>query len=372
MRRVLLAGGGTGGHVYPLLTVVEALREADGGVEIRYLGRGGSVEERLAQKQGLAFCPMPAGGVHGMAPWRAAANLAKLAAGLRVARREVHRFAPDVVLVTGGYVSVPAAVAGWLAGRPVVVCLPDMEPGMAVRFLSRLAAAVTVSFEEVARRLPAGKAVVTGYPVRRALIAGDRAAARDCLGVKADERVLVVLGGSSGARNINSAVLSVLPGLLELARVFHITGPADYERVRAARDALDTCNQERYRIYSYVEEELPHLLWAADLVVARAGAATLGELPAVGVPSILVPGTFAGGHQMLNATYLQDRGGAVIVEDAALTERLLPTVRHLLQDPQRLARMAAAVKALAKPEASRAIVQVLQRTADGRGQGGRR
>lgn len=384
MKRLLLAGGGTGGHVYPLLAVLEALPE---GTEVLYLGRGGSVEERLALAHGVPFWPMPAAAVRGMAPWRLVVNAGKVVAGVGSALRAMRRFAPDAVLVTGGYVSVPAALAARLLRRPLVVCLPDMEPGLAVRFLARLADRVTVSFPEVQSTLPRGKAVVTGYPVRAAFAVGDRASARARLGVAPDERLLVVMGGSSGARNINSAVLGCLPGLLEVAWVFHITGRLDYERVRAAaRAALGepgtdlagapaeqavTCADGRYRIYSYVENEMADLLRAADLVVARAGAATLGEFPAAGVPSILVPGSFAGGHQALNATYLRDHGASVMVEDDRLASLLLPTVKELFENPQRLDGMAAAARRLANPQASRAVVAELQRAALGRSRNGR-
>jgi len=426
MKRLMLAGGGTGGHVYPLLAVLEALPAE---MEVLYLGRGGSVEERLARAHGVPFSAMPAAAVRGMAPWRLVTNMVRVAAGVGSALRAMRRFRPDAVLVTGGYVSVPAAIAARLLGRPLVVCLPDVEPGLAVRALARLADRVTVSFPEVQRALPAGKAVVTGYPVRASFVNGDRAAARARLGVAPAERLLVVMGGSTGARNINNAVLGALPGLAELAKVFHITGRLDYERVRAAAEARLagrtsagvgdgsegrdpgspepsslapgshqgaspqvtahagdglaegaqrapanrplTCADGRYRIYSYVENEMADLLRAADLVVARAGAATLGEFPAVGVPSILVPGSFAGGHQTLNATYLRDHGAAVIVDDDRLADALLPTVRELFESPQRLTEMAAAARRLANPQASRAIVAELQRAAQGRSRSGR-
>ncbi|HOQ99630.1 MAG TPA: UDP-N-acetylglucosamine--N-acetylmuramyl-(pentapeptide) pyrophosphoryl-undecaprenol N-acetylglucosamine transferase [Anaerolineae bacterium] len=376
MRRLMLAGGGTGGHVYPLLAVLEALPQ---GSDVLYLGRRGSVEERLAAKHNVPFGPMPAAAVRGMAPWRVVANLGRVTAGVGQALAAMRRFAPDAVLVTGGYVSVPAALAAWLLRRPLVVCLPDMEPGMAVRFLARLADRVTVSCPEVQGALPQGKTVVTGYPVRRAFCEGDRTTARQRLGIAPEERLLVIMGGSSGARNINNAVLGCLPELLQMASVWHITGNLDCERVRQAAEAAlpesplhGTCADGRYRIYSYVEGEMADLLRAADLVVARAGAATLGEFPAVGVPSVVVPGSFAGGHQTPNATYLRDHGASVMVADDDLAEQLLPTVRELLQDPQRLASMAAAARRLANPQASRAIVAELQRAAQGRGRSGRR
>ncbi len=365
MKRLLVAGGGTGGHVYPLIAVLEALAPGR-EVEVCYLGRSDSIEERLARGKGLEFYAIPAGGVRSMGPWRAMTNLAKLAAGFGRALGQVRRFRPDVVLVTGGYVSVPAALAAWLNRRPVVVCLPDMEPGLAVRVLSRLAVAVTVSCEEVRGRLPAGKAVVTGYPVRAALVQGDREKARARLGLTPAEPMILIFGGSSGARNINEAALGALEGLLQLGKVYHIAGPLDYARVQAVWQGLDTCARARYMIYSYVEEMMPDLLWAADLIVARAGAATLGEFPIVGVPAVLVPGSFGGGHQEPNASYMRDRGAAVVVEDAELRDRLLPTVRELMEDGERRARMAAASRRLARPQAAAAIVTELQRAADKR------
>lgn len=366
MRRLVVAGGGTGGHVTPLLAVLEALQDSPDRVDVRYLGSGQSIEERLAQQHGVPFTPIPVGAVRGLAPWQVLANLGRTTAGVYSAWRELRRFRPDAVLVTGGYVSVPVAMGARLARTPVVVCLPDMEPGLAVRLLARLAATVTVSFDEVKETLPAGKAVATGYPVRRAFLRNDRARARQRLGIAEGEKVLVVLGGSRGARSLNEAVMHALPSLLELARVCHITGTTDFERVQARRQQLGTCVTERYDIYSYVDNEMADLLWAADLVLARAGASTLGEFPLVGVPSILVPYPYAGGHQTLNATYLQDRGAAVIVEDGELQDRLLPVVRTLLEDPQRLAAMAEAARRLARPQASRAIVAELERAANGR------
>ena len=349
--------------MYPLLAVLEEVRASDGSTEVLFLGRSHSMEERLAREHGVPFAAISAGGVRGMAPWRALANLARVAAGVGTAAREMRRFQPEVVLVTGGYVSVPVGLASRLVRRPMVVLLPDAEPGLAVRLLGGLARRVTVSCEEAARSFPPGKGAVTGYPVRRMLVEGSREAARRRLGLALDERMLLVLGGSSGARNINSAVLGVLPELLGLARVYHLTGAQDYERVRSRWQALSACARERYRIYSYLESELADLLWAADLAVARAGAATLGEFPVAGLPGVLVPGTYAGGHQMRNATYLKDRGAAVIVEDGDLAERLLPTVRALLEDAPRLAVMAAAARRLARPEACQAIVAELRRIA---------
>ena len=363
MNRLLVAGGGTGGHVYPLLAVVEALRRQTHDAQVLFLGRPESVEERLARKEGLPFGAIAAGAVRGKGPVRATLSMLRVATGTRAALRAIGRFEPEAVLVTGGYVSVPVAVAARIARRPLVVCLPDMEPGVAVQLLARLAQTVTVSFDEVRKLLPAGKAIVTGYPVRAAFFVGQRAEARQRLGLAQDRRVLVVLGGSSGARSLNEAVAGALPELLELGTVCHITGALDWERVRARREALDTCVREQYRIYSYVEDDMAHLLRAADLVVARAGAAILGELPAVAVPSLLVPGDFAGGHQATNARYLERCGAADVLADSELPVQFVTRVRGLLENPARLAAMAEAAGRLARPNACAAIVAELARAA---------
>ncbi|UCC64142.1 MAG: UDP-N-acetylglucosamine--N-acetylmuramyl-(pentapeptide) pyrophosphoryl-undecaprenol N-acetylglucosamine transferase, partial [Anaerolineae bacterium] len=182
--RIIISGGGTGGHVYPALTVARALlgdRQAaeaadnDREPEILYVGSKGGVEESLVTRQRLPLEVIPAGGVRGLAPWKVAINLSKLARGFLSARRIVRRFAPHVVFVTGGYVCTPVALAAWLQKVPVMIYLPDLEPGLAIRALSRLASRVAVSFPEAAGFFAKEKAFVSGYPVREAFLTADKA-----------------------------------------------------------------------------------------------------------------------------------------------------------------------------------------------------
>ncbi|MBE3072292.1 MAG: UDP-N-acetylglucosamine--N-acetylmuramyl-(pentapeptide) pyrophosphoryl-undecaprenol N-acetylglucosamine transferase, partial [Acidobacteria bacterium] len=332
--RLLVTGGGTGGHVYPALAVLEALRadptHALAPEDVAWVGERDSVEERIVTREGaddtgpLAFYAIEAGALRGVNPLKAARSIAHLARGYRQARRLVESFRPQVVLATGGYVSVPLALAARSAGCGVLIYLPDMEPGLAVRWLARRVDCVAVSFDAVAQHLPGANVVVTGYPVRRALFETRRDAARRALGLPEDGAVLLVFGGSRGAHAINGAMRGTLRALLERAHVVHVTGFEDYAEADARRQGLEPALKERYHPYAYLHDGMANALVASDLVVARAGAATLGEFPAVGLPAVLVPYPHAGQHQHANADYLASRGAAVIVEDADLDGRLLP------------------------------------------------
>ena len=375
--RLLVTGGGTGGHVYPALAVIEALRSDPAqplvSEDVAWVGERNSVEEGIVTRDGaggdgpLAFHAIEAGALRGANPFKAVRSLARLARGYRQARRIVDAFRPQVVLATGGYVSVPLALAARQAGCGVLIYLPDMEPGLAVRWLARHADRVAVSFDSVARHLPGANVVVTGYPVRRALFETPRDAARRALRLPEDGAVLLIFGGSRGAHAINRATRGALRGLLERADVVHVTGSGDYAAMEAFRQALDPALRERYHPYAYLHGRMADALVASDLVVARAGAATLGEFPAVGVPAVLVPYPYAGQHQHVNADYLASRGAAVVVEDAALDGRLLPVVGELLDDGPRLQAMAEAARRLAVRGAAGAIARHLVELAAARG-----
>jgi len=357
-----------------------------------YVGQAGSIEEELAQRAGIPLRAIATGQIRGRAPWTVARNLARMARGAAQAAAVLHEFQPDVVFVTGGYVAAPVAWAAWRHRRPLLIYLPDLTPGLAIRLTGRLATKVAVTFPEVARYFP-GKAVVTGYPVRPELLRADRRTARTALGLTEELPVLLVFGGSRGARSINRALVAALPQLLPRCQIVHITGQLDWPEVVLAgcsatlagccatlagcSATLTGCSatapapqstpyESRYHPYPYLHDEMVQALAAADLVVARAGASTLGEFPAVGLPAILVPYPYAGQHQAANAAYLADRGAAVVLEDSDLPDRLASTVLGLLDTPGRLAAMSRAAKALARPEAAQKIASELCQLADGR------
>ena len=228
--KVVLAGGGTGGHIYPGLSVAAALPAAlaarGAGLELLYIGIKGRVDEVVVPRAGIPFETVAAGQLRVSSPLTFARNVLRLAWGSLQAVGILRRFKPDVVFATGGYSSVPVGVAARILRRPLVVYLPDVTPGWAVRMLARLATLMATTSERALEHLPEGKTRVVGYPVREDFWSLDRATARDRLGLPADAKVVLVTGASLGAARLNEAIASALGALLERAYVLHLTGPA--------------------------------------------------------------------------------------------------------------------------------------------------
>jgi UDP-N-acetylglucosamine--N-acetylmuramyl-(pentapeptide) pyrophosphoryl-undecaprenol N-acetylglucosamine transferase len=239
--------------------------------------------------------------------------------------------------------------------------LPDLTPGMAIRMLGRYANVVAVSFDRSTSYFAPGKAVVAGYPVRKELFQANKMASRQRLGLDEHKKVLLVLGGSQGAHSINLAIGGALTDLLPVCQIVHISGEADAPWLCSRGSELPQSLAQHYRVYRYLHEEMIDALAAADLAVARAGAATTGEFPALGLPSILVPYPYAGRHQDLNADYMVDHGAAISVPDADLAQGTLgTTIIDLLADDVRLSRLGDGARRLSRPDASRRIAQLVR------------
>jgi UDP-N-acetylglucosamine--N-acetylmuramyl-(pentapeptide) pyrophosphoryl-undecaprenol N-acetylglucosamine transferase len=354
-KRVILAGGGTGGHFFPALAVAEALRARAPDVNLNYFGTTQGPERKLAESHGLPYQGIASGQVRGKSALKAAYSLASTAAGTVGAAFKLN--APDAVFATGGYASVPVVSAAWLRRVPAVVFLPDVEAGWAVRSMVRIAARIGVSNEVAGASLPAEKTVVTGYPVRKRFFELDRRAARESLGLSGQGSVLLISGASSGAQRLNDAVAPILSELLKLTEVIHSTGTANFEEIEARSTSLPAELRARYHVYPLIED-MAAAMHAADLAIMRAGASVLGELPAAGLPAVLVPGSFAGGHQRSNAQALAAAGAAVVLEESDYNE-LLPMVSALLRDKTRLEAMAHAARSLARPEAADRLAEIV-------------
>lgn len=343
-----------------------------------YVGSHDGMERDLvARESDLPFEGISAAAVRGRGPLQLARNLGRLARGVREARALLRRERPAAILGTGGYVCVPLFVAARSLGVPTMIYLPDIVPGWAVRALARIATRVACSFEPSLRYLPRHKTIVTGYPVRPELLAAatQRAACRAAFGLRADQPVLFVYGGSRGARSINRAVCRLLPDLLALAQIIHVCGrEGDEHWLREAAARLPDELRARYRLYPYLFSEgdahhsvgpsMAQAFGAADLALCRAGASTLAELPAMGLPAVLVPYPYV--HQEENAEYLVRHGAAVCLADHELLGAGAPTdgplfreLRRLLTDTDARGQMARRSAALARPDAAACLADAL-------------
>ena len=359
--KLALCGGGTAGHVYPALSIAAALQhELPAGEELEtlYLGSEQGAEADLVRQADIPLHPISSGPIRGRSPWELTRNAARMTRGVAQARGALSEFEAQVVLSTGGYASFPVAVAASTRNIPVALYQPDVYPGWAVRAIARLARSIAVTAPESLRRLPDGKAAVTGYRVREQFWHVTRPQARQRLGLDPAEKVLLIAGASQGAHSINRAVADNLRSLLELCEVVHVSGRADEAWLAAQAKELPRKLRPRYHLYGYLHEEFSWAMAAADLALCRAGASVLGELPALGLPAVLVPYPYAGAHQRLNARHLADNGAAVILDDRDL-RAMLSLVGGLLHDSARLDAMSPASRRLARPEAARNIARLI-------------
>ncbi len=364
--RLLITGGGTAGHVYPALSVVEALKKvppttnAAGDLAITWVGSVAGLEGDIVRRSEIPFRGVGLrGGLRGVGALAAVRGVLGLFVGFFQAIAVIRSVKAQVILATGGYVSVPAVLAGWLLRVPSLIYLPDMEPGWAVRFLAPFARRIAVTTEESRRFFARKKVIVSGYPVRAALFGQDMKTAREAFGLDPVMRTVLVFGGSRGARSINAALTGALNHLLLTFQIIHVTGQQEAGAMRSLREELPSELKRRYRPYGFLHEDMTKAFAAADLVVCRAGASVLGEIPAAGVAAVLIP--YAGGHrdQEHNAAYLEEHGAAVRIDDGALSPAVLEDTIMSVADPEKLAAMRQASAALAHPEAASVIAREL-------------
>ena len=298
--RVLMAGGGTAGHLFPCLAVAEELALLAPDLQVRYIGAEGRIDARVLAQRDLPHDLIPALPLPYRISPEAIAGFRALVRSTQISRRIIADFAPDIIFSTGGYVGAAVSLAGKLSRVPVVLHVSDVLPDRGNRMLARWAAAITLSTPLAAESLKRD-ALMTGHPIRREVAEADRDAARAELSVAPDQPLIAVTGGSQGARTINYAVLDALPTLVgELgARVVHLCGSLDHADLKQRLDE-SAAPVVGHDLIDHLPNMGP-LLAAADLVISRAGAASLAESCLHGAPMLVVPYPHAGGHQRLNA-----------------------------------------------------------------------
>jgi UDP-N-acetylglucosamine--N-acetylmuramyl-(pentapeptide) pyrophosphoryl-undecaprenol N-acetylglucosamine transferase len=355
--RMIIAGGGTGGHLFPGVAVAEALAAA-GAAHVLFVGSAYGLEATVVPKTRFPFYPVVIQGLRGRGPRGALTFAMQLPVALVQAWRRLGSYRPDLVLGLGGYGSVPVVLAAWLRRVPSVLLEQNVRPGFANRFLAHVARRVCTTFEESAAFFPAGKAVHTGNPVRRLY-----SAARP----QAGDFTVFVFGGSQGARTINHAAVDaakIVGGRLPGLHIIHQTGAAEAEWVERQYAQMGVAAE----VLPFIED-MAAAYGRADLVVSRAGASTLAELTALGKPSILVPYPFAADdHQRANAEVLVRQGAAEMILNAELTgEWLAARILALASDPVRRADMGKAAEQLARPDAALRVIEVCRQIAGERG-----
>ena len=364
--RLVIAGGGTGGHVLPALAVIEELRTRSRLGEALWIGSEGGVEREAATAAGIAFAGIATGKLRRYPSPRTAVDAVRVPVGVAQAWRTLRRFRPTVVFSTGGFVSVPTVVA---AARlaPVLTHEQTAILGLATRINLRFADVLAVSYDDTARLAAGARArvVVTGNPVRASLTAGDADRGLATLGFTAESPVLYVTGGARGASPLNRRVAALLPELLEHCQVLHQTGPAsanaDAVDLARRREAWPPHLRDRYRVTAFVRDELADVYAAADLILGRAGAGTVAELAFLGLPSVLVPLPGAGGdEQTRNGRLLADADAAVLLpQDQATPERLREVILALSSNRDRLREMGERARSVGRPDAAARLADEL-------------
>jgi UDP-N-acetylglucosamine--N-acetylmuramyl-(pentapeptide) pyrophosphoryl-undecaprenol N-acetylglucosamine transferase len=356
--RILIAAGGTGGHIYPALAVVTQLQTRLPDFELRWLGGRRGMEQDVVP---AAHIPLERLWLRSLRTVDASINTVldplRLAASVPQAIWKLLRWRPDVIYTTGGYVAIPVLAAAALLRIPSLLWEGNQIPGRSVRLSARLATARSVTFSATAKQLPA-PVLVTGTPIR-GLEGIGRDEARRRLDLPLDLPCLLIFGGSQEVRRFNDAVAESIADLVGRCAVIHITGAGGIEAAEANRARLAAERQDRYRPFSFLGEDMAAALAAADLVVGRAGSSTLAETAAAGAPLVVVPYPHAAAHQKANAAEMVEAGAALLVDDEDLDGDSLREACELLYD-ERLSTMSAAAYAVGRPRAAAVSAQLLE------------
>jgi len=352
--------------VYPALTVAGLL--ADGGRdEVLFVGTPNGLEARLVPEAGVAFYPIASAGFDRGNPFTLVTSVVRVAVSIGRALGLMLRWRPDVVAGFGGYVSLPVGIAAVLTRTPLVLHEQNSVPGLANRFLSRWARSVAVTYESSMKHLKRPeRAVVTGNPIRAAVTTASRDAGRERLGASDADVVVLVFGGSRGARHLNEALMRLWPKLAERpdVRVVHVAGAAEAAAVRSAMAGALGDAEPRYQLFEYLDD-MGAAIAASDLVVSRAGATSIAEITAIGRAAVLVPYPYAtDDHQTLNARAVSVAGGAVVIPDAELNDTgFEAALLSLVSDAGKRHAMARAAAALGRPDAGASVAAAIRAAA---------
>ena len=324
MKKIILTGGGTAGHVTPNIALLPALKEA--GYEVEYIGSYNGMEKELIEKEGIPYHGISSGKLRRYFDWKNFSDPFRVIHGYGQARSLIKKIKPAIIFSKGGFVSVPVVLAAKSLHVPAIFHESDMTPGLANRIAMRGAVKICCNFPETLKYLPEGKGVLTGSPIRQQLLHGDRQKALEFTGLPGEKPILLIIGGSLGSVFINNAVRGAIDELLERFEIIHLCGKGNLDH------SLD--GKKGYVQYEYISKELPDLFAAADLVISRAGANAICELLALHKPNILIPlsRNASRGDQILNANSFKKQGFSYVIEEEQVNEKTLSEAIHYVAD----------------------------------------
>ncbi len=369
--RIIVSGGGTGGHIYPAITLIKNIAEQVPEAEFLYVGTEAGLEADIIPKENIPFQAVAIRGFERRLSLKNIKTLTMAAASIFSARRIIRKFCPDVVVGTGGYVCGPVLLAASLMGIPTLIQEQNVIPGITNKLLAHFVTKVAVGCREAAPYFPAGKVVYTGNPIRQEVLTADRREALERFALDSEKQTVLISGGSRGARSINNACAGMYRFFAGRPDVqfLHVTGQQEYKAVleKIAQAGVDLQAVTNIRVEPYLYD-MPSALAIADLAVFRAGATGLAELTAKGIASILVPYPYAAeNHQEHNARALEQAGAAVMILNRELTaQKLQSTVEELLGSKEKLIAMAAASRRAGKPQAAADIAAMIVKLAEKR------
>ncbi len=328
MKKIILTGGGTAGHVTPNIALFPSLRRA--GFDISYIGSYNGMEKQLIEEQGIAYYGISSGKLRRYFDLKNFSDPFKVMKGFGQSVRLLKKLKPDIIFSKGGFVSVPVIFAAKICHVPSIIHESDLTPGLANKLAIPYATKVCCNFPETLKYLPEGKAVLTGSPIRKELLSGNSESARKRCGFHKEKPILLIIGGSSGSKFINDTIREILPGLLKTFQIIHVCGRGNLE---------ESLNKTLgYKQFEYIGTGLNDIFALADLVISRAGANSICELKALHKPNILIPlsSNASRGDQLLNAHSFEKQGFSVVVEEEIITpDKLLHMIHETYQSRQK-------------------------------------
>mgnify|MGYP000717756445 FL=1 len=322
MKHIVLTGGGTAGHVTPNIAMIPALREA--GYKISYIGSYDGIEKKLIEELDIPYYGISSGKLRRYFDVKNFTDPFRVLKGFHEAKKLLKQLKPDIIFSKGGFVTVPVVIAAKKCKIPAIIHESDMTPGLANKLCIPSAVKVCCNFPETVKSLPAEKAVLTGTPIRKELLSGDKEAGRRFCGFSSDKPVLMVIGGSLGAASVNEHIRSILPELLKEFQVVHLCGKGKTDETLTGT--------EGYVQYEYIKNELADLFALSDIVISRAGANAICEISALHKPNLLIPlsANASRGDQILNARSFERQGFSMVLEEEEITDKkLLDSIRNL-------------------------------------------